>query len=894
MPACKNQRARSSARRQWAVVLAVCLTSAAAGAPPDEDLETLVRDGLVEALERRFPPPRTVDQLRMLALAQRNRAASLSDPQQRREAYRDADRRFEAWIDALRRSARDERQRAVDRATAQMIYADMILGGQVVPLLDELERTDLLRGDRQRATQLLVRARALCRDAEAALAPLLEELARSEARREKFLVLGLLDPLETLPDQLAYRLGWADVYLARYGGQGAPDDAGVLAEAVERFSRLTDADAPMLAARSRLGLALALSEQRRYADASAAFREVLRRRVPAALEAQCRYFWARNEILAGRFSQARTVLRPLVEAGATDKGGAVRFYRSLAEIWFARSRLFEAERLSRLAGAGGGDAVLRRRIRMLRQQGLLELHRLAQRGAAWRALVQLHVAQHIRFDAPPDDLAPVEVLFVAEHQLDAGRPERAAALLRAALKRPDLPQTLRTELLAALGQTEMRRGRYAEAAEAFEQLLELPLPDERGAQIALEAVQARLRLARQSRRPQDARRLAERIDRVLKRWPQHPQRSRLLWTRAVALWEAGDDAAAADAFARIPADSPHAAEAAFRRVMALRRGFERRRGRLDPEELHRQAERIAQQLLAFAQRAQRSGDATLAREHVAEALVSAAEVYVEGGPELAPAALNVLADFERQYPDSRLQARVLAVRIQAYLAAGDLDAALRRIDDYIRAAPPAQVGPLLARVADALLRRLPERREQADEAEARAAASAIPVFRRLRDWAAGKPDRRRYLGAATYALARALYIAGRYGQALRTVRALLADDSNNGPYLLLEARILTAQALGAPTTQRLTAARDAWARLLRDTSLRQNAPQRYYEARYHFLDLTLRLGDAARVVDAIRQERIWDAQLGGPAWKPRFEQLERRAARAAGRVEPRPATRPGP
>ncbi len=890
----RRRRARLPPCRGRALLMAALAAWLCAAAAAQEDLESLVRDGLVEALERRFPEPRTVEQLRMLALAQRNRAASLRDPKQRRDGYEDAARRFEAWIDALRRSARDQRQRTVDLAAARMVYADMILGGQVVPELDELERTDLRRGDRLRATQLLVRARSLCREAEADIAPLLSEMNRSDRTREKFLVLGLLEPLETLPDQLAYRLGWADVYLARYGGRGAPDDAEVLAEAVDRFGRLAEGSRPALAERSRLGLALALSQQRRYAEAAAAFREVLRRRVPAALEAQCRYFWARNEIDAARFGEARTILRPLVEAkDASARTGAVRFYRSLAEIWFARSRLLEAERLSRLAG-NAPDAILERRIRMLREQGLLALHRLAQRGEAWSELVQIHVAPHVRFDAPPESLLSVELLFVARRLRDAGRLDDAARLLAAALKRPDVSRPLRAEVLDLLGQTDMQRGRFAEAADAFERLLELELPDQRGQQAAVEAIEARLRVARQTRRPQDARRAAGLIDRVLKRWPRHTQRARLLWARAVALWEARDYAAAAEAFGQIPPDSPHADEAAFRRVMALRRLFEQRRARLDAGERMRQAERTAQQLLAYAHHAVRGGGETLAREHAAEALVSAAEVYIEGGAPLAPAALNVLAHFERDHPDSPLKPRVLAVRIQAFLASGDLDAALRRIDDYVRAAPDEQVGPLLARVAQALLDRLPERREQASEDDVRAAAGAIPVFRRLRDWAQQKPQRRRYLGSASYALARALYIAGRYGQARKTLRTLLADDPDNGPYLLFEARVLTETAASAATRDRLQAARDAWARLLRDSGLRRRAPELYYEARYHFLDLTLRLEDPAAVLDALRQERIWDPQLGGPVWKPRFEALERRAARAAGRVVPRTASQPAP
>ncbi len=871
-----------------ACLLAVLLTGPARTTARSEDLEALVQDGHVEALERRFPEPRNADQLRMLALAQRNRAASISDTHDRRNAYEDAARRFEAWIERLRVSARDPRQRAVELAEARMIYADMILGGWLVPDFDALERTDLHDGDRLRVTRLLVRARSLCREAATSLEPLRKALEGSDRTREKFLVLGILDPLETLPDQIAYRLAWADVYLARYGGRGAPPDEILLPEATAAFEQLlAESHRPSLIDRARLGLAIALWQQRRYADASVQFRALLRHRVDPALEAQGRYFWARNEIDAGRFGEARTILRPMVSAdpaGATQPG-PILFYRNLAEIWFARSRLLEAERLERLAGGQPGP-VLRRRIHMLREQGLLALHALARRSAAWRALIDVHVADHLRADTPPSQLEPVELLFLADRLMRENKPAEAAEVLREALGRPDVSRDLRPELLFASGRALLASGQRPQAAATFELLLQQPADDGLLFEAAAQAVQARLQIARQSRRPEDARHVARLIDRILKHWPQHPQRAALLWTRAVALWQAGDFDQAAQAFARIPPDSPHAAEAAFRRVMAIRRAYELRRPRLDAASRLREAQQAAGALLEYARSGELASDHTLARAHAAEARVSAAELYVEAGGELARAALNVLAEFERTYPDSPLRARVLAARIAAFLQLGDVQAALRRVDDFVKSASAEQVGPVLARVAQALLDQLPERREQAGKAQIRAATQAVPLLRRLRDWAAQKPRRHKYRAAAAYGLARALYVAGRYGEALRTLEAQLQDDPANGPYLLLAARVRTAMLRDGAPLEAIRRARDAWGRLLADGTLRQRAPKRYYEARYHYLELTLRAGRADDVLEAIRQERIWDPTLGGPPWQARFVELEKRAARAAGRVRP--------
>lgn len=49
------------------------------------------------------------------------------------------------------------------------------------------------------------------------------------------------------------------------------------------------------------------------------------------------------------------------------------------------------------------------------------------------------------------------------------------------------------------------------------------------------------------------------------------------------------------------------------------------------------------------------------------------------------------------------------------------------------------------------------------------------------------------------------------------------------------------------------------------------------------LTLMMRSGDAAEVLQAITQEKIWYPQMGGPPWQARFETLHAQARDAVDR-----------
>jgi hypothetical protein len=136
------------------------------------------------------------------------------------------------------------------------------------------------------------------------------------------------------------------------------------------------------------------------------------------------------------------------------------------------------------------------------------------------------------------------------------------------------------------------------------------------------------------------------------------------------------------------------------------------------------------------------------------------------------------------------------------------------------------------------------------------------------------------------------YLARQYEPAQELTAQLLQKDPRNGDYQRLNALILAAALSADAPPERIAKARDAWGTMLRDPGLRSTAPERYWEARYHYLALMLRGGAAEEVEKAIRQERIWYPDLGGVGWKEKFDELHHRAAEQSRRDDAtsKPAT----
>jgi hypothetical protein len=160
----------------------------------------------------------------------------------------------------------------------------------------------------------------------------------------------------------------------------------------------------------------------------------------------------------------------------------------------------------------------------------------------------------------------------------------------------------------------------------------------------------------------------------------------------------------------------------------------------------------------------------------------------------------------------------------------------------------------------------------------RLARDALKTFEQLENWAKADASRAAHMEAVQCAAARMNYVAGELEAARTTAEALVQKDPRNGAYQRLLAQVLTEALPPDAPADTLTAARNAWEAILRDSTLRATQPDAYWEARYQFLAILLREGRTSDVEKAIRQEEAWYPELGGPTWRTKFITLRDRAA----------------
>ncbi len=893
-----------TARRASLGLLLTLLVASPAALAQDEprevppDIQRMVRDGMASALESRLRGSRKPEDLHLLAQAYANRAGQLRDTTQRQRAFEEAQGRYQDWITALESTfGREPAKRDVDVAAARVELAGMILSKWAARKLDEFELTAGRRGDREQLAKLLQTARQEYDRALALIEPLAAEL---DLREDEFFALGIYDAIHRLQLDINFNLGWTTLYQGTVG----PDETGPRAEmlrlAERRFQGLVGSGrVGAMGPRCHLGLAMAQRGQQRYTEAERNFRAALPEGIDPALAAQIRYELARCQIASGKFEEARITLRPLLEKDETrvsPQEDPAHFYVNLARIWDANSYLIEAGTLRRSAEKSPALKAIRLRARRVSDTGLGRMNALATRGGAWPALVQLYVEAHIRTTADPKTQSPLELLFAARLHAERKRHHEAERRLEEALSRKDLSTGLIGQLLFELGTCRYHRRDLRAAAGTFERLASECKTHPKAPQAATFAYQLRAQIAEDGKRKHDYQRLADALLTLLQSFPQQAKQVQAAWWLPVALQAAGRYEEAAQRFGKVPAASRHWEEAQYRRQLCQRLACEAARGSLSQREYLARARLTASELTRYArqayERASSASNAEQVRHWSAAATVNAAEMLVSTGLEQFKQALDLANNFEQRYTDSDLMGRVLAVRIRAHHGLRQFDQATRLLEQYLQAVPAEKAGGVLAGLAQGMQQEVERLREQGqDEAARDLAGAAITTFEQLETWCQtnqkqptrsgprlARPVPPESIAAVSYGLARMCYVAGRLDEAARVVDGLLEKDPRNGNCRRLRALILDAQLGDSPSVDQIRQAKDAWAALLKDPTLRTRAPEHYWEARYHWLALLLREGHAADVAKAIQQDRVWNPNLGGPPWQEQLEALHQQAA----------------
>ncbi|MDX2198432.1 MAG: hypothetical protein SF069_05605 [Phycisphaerae bacterium] len=854
--------------------------SAWAQLPPD--WERLVQAGSVDALQSAIG---TVDQPdEWQALAQACGVAARAAAGAAREALLDRGQEYlSEWLryEEMRAAPRDAASAAA-LGRAALEAGNFALAERSSAALDEFELTNGQRGDRAALAGQLEKAEAFYRRAAQTVGAMLEQTAGND---ENLQITGLYGELRQISLDAQFNQAWSNHFLGRL----RPDFARELAQinqqnALRGFSGLVNTAGEAESGwQCRLGVAMCLRELRKHDDAAREFEQLLAASLPPQLAGQARYEAARNLIAAGRFEEARKLLKPLA-ATDVDKlpvsAQAIRFYANLARAWEANSYLVEAAQIEQNA-RGGNNAALFAQARQARETGLAMFRKLRGMGGVWPDVVQCYVGGTVRPDADPTLLSADELLALSESLIVQGKPAAARDRAAAGLQRPDAIGDTRAGLLLALASAALQNKEPAIAADAYLRVATEHARNPQAPAAALEAFRVYAGLAERTNDPQAWQAAGDAISRIVIAQPTHPEIGDLRWGQAIVLQRLERFEDAARAFSAIPASDPRAEEARFRQAHCGRMKVDSL-PRETPAETRREAALACAKVFddyAEGALSRAAAGSAAAKEWAAEATLQAAELRLSLESKQAEAAEAALREFEQTFAgDAARIARGATLRVRALQAMGKLNeaAALAR-----RTAASDQAAlPAVAALASALREEVQRLGRSEDAAGAKALAEdAAALFELLGAKAGSTAASQDAAQRARWTLARAemLHFAGDAAQSktlLEQCRAALPRD----PMLVrLEALQLTAALVDSSSAADIEAAKAAWSKLLQESALRERSPNLYWEARLNWLRLTLRDGNKADVEKAIRNERVWYPDLGGPEWKARLEKLEAEA-----------------
>ena len=893
-------------------LLALCVSCASTSAQDkpagQSDIDKLIKRGDVRALEARLG--NSPDALAKIAEAARYRASRARKPLDKENLFADAEKRYLKVINAVQKSGGDPTKNKVDRTRGYLNLAGMVLSAWAGQDMTKFEISGGRYGDNKRLASKLRKARGYYEKARDLINPIFDE---RNQRANQFLAMDIYDTVKAYKLDTDFNLGFANLYLGMVLDRKSPERIASLRAAEDAFQELVDsigAGEPKMY-QCHLGLAVSMSEQKRYDAALRHFDLAMDEGADPIIKMQTQYEKARSLINNDKFLEARVVLEPLLAKDVArlkpeERDGA--FYVNLAAIWEAYSYLRESRVFHRQAlAAKVGKKALDVNARRAREKGLSKMRRLKSRGRDWPKVVSLWTKSSIREGQDPEKMTPTELTFAAEKWTSNKDFKKAILYLEAALQRHNVPADILVQIRFDLGLNHyrlfdlnmsdqpLRELRWA--AEAFDTVAAKHKKHDKAATAIKFAYQCWGRLAKETKNPEDFAKLAATLGILLKNFPDHEERAKATWLLATAQQAAGQFGKALKRFAAVPADSPKWEEARFRIALCSRLACEAQRGELAPEAFLALARKSAATMREYADAAfKRAGGKKNVLGWAAQAYVGAAELLTARGVGRFQDALGALADFETRFPSSDLMGRVLAAQIKAHRGLNDFDKASSLLKKYMATVPKEQAGAVLAGLASGMQNEIVSmwETEQRDSAR-RMAADAISIFELLLSAVTANPKLASQKDAATFQLGRMLYFANDLERAQKLVTDLLAKSPKNGRYMQLNAQILTAGLAPDASPAALKVAEDAWAALLKNPSLRKNAPELFWEARYNWWEIQLRLGKAAEVANGIKQFGVWHAELGGPPWAQRLRDLMRRAAEKAGinlEAAPAPAASP--
>jgi len=563
--------------------------------------------------------------------------------------------------------------------------------------------------------------------------------------------------------------------------------------------------------------------------------------------------------------------------------------------------LAERSLLARLAKAGAATKAPAVAGDLLASpEALLPLQRVAASSPAARDMVYEALAGAMDRAALGGELPPFALQLVAgaciadavtatesagTQPAGGSRETGIAVALNAALVRAPAPLSAETrgELLFLLARAHYLSGAPLETVRVLCDLVEQHPRHDRAEQAARQATAVAQEAMRASKGPDltASRAAFVRAVRVLRQHqPQSREARELQFFLAAALDESGQYEEAAEEYAAVAADDPHALRAAWAQARCLRDA-------LNASITSRPADEAAGELIGRALTAARSAAKLAVKATAGDACLAADITLILAGLLNHPSvsqheeAVTALDRFEERYAGCPAAiAPALRERVSALRQLKRMGEARAAMEQYL-AADPQNAGPLMARLLDAMRDEIQRAADRGDtQAMQSTADEAAKLAERLLAWARSHPERMSPAETLTVMVWRAwaLLEAGQASEALRLydqAAQRLAELKNvpDAPVGGLQTEVRLGKAECLLAANKPAEALPAFNEML--SQVPEHSPN-WWRAYVGTLECHTRLkSDPDQIRRSIQQQRRLFPDLGGPRWKRELERMEK-------------------
>ncbi|MBI5763507.1 MAG: tetratricopeptide repeat protein [Planctomycetes bacterium] len=770
---------------------------------------------------------------------------------------------FRRCLPALDNASRlsDEVQR-VESAEWLVEYADLVVRHECATDLDNYELTSGLDFNRARLTDRLREAGKRYGQADDVLRPLVMGLRTQE---EKYLLLGLTERIERLAEGRMLSAAWVEVYLGMVSEPSAPGRGAHLADALAGFDQVArDSRDKDRKYNALIGAGVALRESGRANEAASSLERVIVSTADTSVVARARYEKVRTLLASGQFDAARDEIKALSALSRFPDAVGATFYFRLAPLLEAHSYALQSA-----ARVENSPEMLR-----LRETAMEKFATIAKQGGPWPGIVETYLSN---LSGPTKSLTQMSVEELRTSALRWMAKSKYAEAVPILSELTSRKQSTAEDSLN-LGVCLFQIQKLADAAAHFEKA-EIAGSGDVSDRAAEYAYRCRKKLVQDTKNRESLRALARTALRLASLHGSNSLAAEAAYAAGVAFQEAGDYAEARKAYLEVGQDNP--------KYWWARRGIaECLSADSELVTLHREnaaSRRDAAmewaRLVEGLSAGKPVGIEAVPSSWVTEARLQAAALFAHDRVGDYPKALELL----RELPEN-LDARV--IRLRCHRMVGDMAAASNELNGLLNERDRAKSAPaIMGMIADI------QRQAAKFSASARSsdvekfAAQALPILEKVGAWLGEERQEYNTIRSVRVSVLRA---AGRASEALEDAEKLVVAEPDNGNRLQMAALLLEQIAQTAAPSERsalFNRAEAYWARLLEDPTLRDIAPQIYWEARYQWLLHQVRHGKAADVIKAIEAERAWFPELGGPPWQGKLVELME-TARSSGVSKP--------